>query len=280
MIVLYGMGGIGKTQITLEYVHTHHADYSSVFWVNATSEETTTVGFRSIAQRLVDHHAAVATAKPDYPRIAQLLSMTGIVDQDGQLSAEKEDTKRMVEAVKRWYSLEKNQNWLLVLDNVDDLESFDIRTFIPTSSHGMILMTSRRRESTRFGTGLEVEEMLELEGTTLLLKSAGLYGNQSGAEPEGKSSPQYLSRKFLANRLSYRWNDSYRDSKKTWVSSPCNRSGRGLCRSPPNATPNVHESLRKTLWENFQGATRKSSMELPRSNSVYHMGNIVPSNKG
>lgn len=205
VIVLYGMGGIGKTQITLEYVHTHHADYSSVFWVNVTSEETATLGFRSIAQRLVDHHATVATtAKPDYPRIAQLLGMTGMIDQNGQLSAGKEETGRIVEAVKRWYSLEKNQNWLLILDNVDDLESFDIRTFIPTSSHGMVLMTSRRRESTRFGTGLEVEEMLELEGTSLLLKSAGLYGNRSGAEPERKSSPQYLLRKFLANRLSYR----------------------------------------------------------------------------
>lgn len=177
IIVLYGMGGIGKTQIALEYVHTHYAEYNSVFWVDGTSKETATLGFRSIAQRLVSHHATNATyQKPDYAQIGRLLGIG--LEEDGQLSVKGDTTERILEAVKRWYCAKENQNWLLVLDNVDDLESFDIGAFIPTASHGTILMTSRRKECSRFGTGLEIDDMLETEAICLLLKSARLHERQ------------------------------------------------------------------------------------------------------
>lgn len=182
VIVLYGMGGMGKTQTAFEYVHTHYAEYSSVFWVNCTSEETATLGFRAIAQRLVNHQATIENyGKPNYTQIAQNLGMDLLVGKDGQLSVEKQATRRIVDAVKGWYCRKENQSWLLVLDNVDDLKSFDIRSFIPTCSHGKVLMTSRRKECSRFGKGFEIEEMMELEAVSLLLRSAR-------CEAEGKSS--------------------------------------------------------------------------------------------
>lgn len=100
VIVLYGMGGIGKTQITLEYIHTHHAEYSSVIWVDGTSKDTTTLGFRAVAQRLVRHYATNAThGKPNYAQIGRLLGMD--IEEDGQLSVKGKATERIIEAVKR-----------------------------------------------------------------------------------------------------------------------------------------------------------------------------------
>jgi hypothetical protein len=175
IIVLQGMGGIGKTQVLLEYVYQHHAESSSVFWVNATSKETTTAGFRSIVQRLVDHHANLMSASslPDYGQIALGLGISGLLNPDGQIRAEDEVNERIVAAVKRWWAQEENDNWLLVLDNVDDLESFSIRDFIPDAAYGTILVSSRRTGWARVATELGVELMLTCNAVHLLLRSAG-----------------------------------------------------------------------------------------------------------
>lgn len=186
VIILCGMGGIGKTQIALQYVHTHYAEYNSVFWVDGTSEETASQGFRSIAQQLINHHANMAGyTSPDYPQILRVLGINSTVDGNGQLCIDKEATVRVVDAVKRWYGRKENQNWLLVLDNVDDLTSFDIRSFIPTTSHGKTLITSRRRECMSLGRSLNIGEMLEAEAINLLLSGTkSNYGQHTAA---GKS---------------------------------------------------------------------------------------------
>ena len=47
-----GLGGIGKTQIALEYAYQYRHDYRSVFWLSAASRETLLAGFMSIAETL------------------------------------------------------------------------------------------------------------------------------------------------------------------------------------------------------------------------------------
>ncbi|KAF8418124.1 prion-inhibition and propagation-domain-containing protein [Terfezia claveryi] len=79
-IVLYGTGGMGKTQLALEYIYQHYRDYSSVFWVDATSDQTTILGFTQIMQRLIQHHAEVSE---DYSHIGRLLGMAGKLDSNG-----------------------------------------------------------------------------------------------------------------------------------------------------------------------------------------------------
>lgn len=181
VIVLHGLGGMGKTQIALEYVHSYYEGYSGVFWVDGTSEETANLGFRSVAQRLIDHHVSISTTpQPDYARIAQILGLGEVVNKVGQLLSDKPGL--VLEAVKQWFSQKENQHWLLVLDNVDDLTSFNIRDFIPMASHGTVLMTSRRKECISLGKGLEVEVMSEPEGVHLLLKSAVLDITNSDTE--------------------------------------------------------------------------------------------------
>ena len=40
VLVLGGMGGIGKTQLAIAYAKCHRHSYESIFWLNATSSQT------------------------------------------------------------------------------------------------------------------------------------------------------------------------------------------------------------------------------------------------
>ncbi|KAF8476925.1 hypothetical protein BDZ91DRAFT_632032, partial [Kalaharituber pfeilii] len=136
-IVLYGMGGMGKTQLALEYAYRHCEDYSSVFWINAATEETMKIaGMFTVQQPREEQH--------------------------------------IVSAVKEWFTAKQNTKWLLVFDNLDDLESCNINDYIPLSPHGTVIITSRRRESVHGRRWLEVEQMQNIEAEELLLKSAKL----------------------------------------------------------------------------------------------------------
>ncbi|KAF8470653.1 P-loop containing nucleoside triphosphate hydrolase protein [Kalaharituber pfeilii] len=173
-VVLHGMGGMGKTQIALEYVYHHRKDYSSAFWINAASEQTTKTSFIQIMEQLIEHHASLLD-EPDYKHIGNLLGMAGKLDSAGLFSTEKpEEEQHVIKAVKKWLTAKQNNKWLLVFDNLDDLESFDINDYIPSCDFGTIIITSRRRESMQGRRGLEVYQMQNNEAEKLLLTSARL----------------------------------------------------------------------------------------------------------
>ncbi|KAF8442501.1 P-loop containing nucleoside triphosphate hydrolase protein [Kalaharituber pfeilii] len=173
-VVLHGMGGMGKTQIALEYVYRHRKDYSSTFWINASSEQTTKTNFIQIMEQLIEHHATLID-ELDYKHIGSLLGMAGKLDSAGLFSTEKpEEEQQVIKAVKKWLTAEQNDKWLLVFDNLDDLESFDINDYIPPCDFGTVIITSRRRGSTQGRRGLEVHQMQHNEAEKLLLTSARL----------------------------------------------------------------------------------------------------------
>ena len=137
-VVIHGTGGMGKTQLVLEYIHQHRGDYSSVFWVNASSEQTTKLGYSQIMQQLIDYHAQLSDEPdPNYKHIARLLGMSGKLSDTGSFATKQpEEEHHVIQAVKRWFTNEANKNWLLIFDNADDLESFSIGHYIPSCSHG------------------------------------------------------------------------------------------------------------------------------------------------
>ncbi|KAK0716392.1 hypothetical protein B0H67DRAFT_684372 [Lasiosphaeris hirsuta] len=69
-------------------------------------------------------------------------------------------------------SLDSNRDWLIILDNVDDLESFDFRELIPqTEEHGAVTLTSRRSDLVVRWDAIEVKTMDEDEATDLVIAS-------------------------------------------------------------------------------------------------------------
>ena len=135
---IHGLGGIGKTQTAVEYAYRYRKEYQAIFWVRATASDTLISDFVSIADLL-------------------------------QLSERDErDQNRVVEAVKKW--LAQQQDWLLILDDADDLEL--VSTFLPNVENGHILLTTRDQGVSLLAQSQEVEKMDLAEGALLLLRRA------------------------------------------------------------------------------------------------------------
>jgi ATP/maltotriose-dependent transcriptional regulator MalT len=52
VMVLHGMGGIGKTQLAIHFGRLHKDDFSAVFWLNGKDQSILTQSLASIAPRL------------------------------------------------------------------------------------------------------------------------------------------------------------------------------------------------------------------------------------
>jgi hypothetical protein len=133
-----GLGGIGKTQIALEYAYRARQDYQAVLWAQADTREALTSSFLSIA------------------------TLLNLPQKDETESA------RVVEAIKNW--LQTQTGYLLILDNADDLQL--ARDILPTSFGGHVLLTTRAQAMGRFARHLEVETLSAEHGVLFLLRRA------------------------------------------------------------------------------------------------------------
>ena len=179
IIILHGTGGMRKTQLALEYFYQSYKDYTSVFWINTASQETIILG----KQRLIKHHARLSG---DYSHIGRLLDMAGKLDSKGCFSVvQPPEARGVVEAVRQRFIASENTNLLLVFDNFDDLQSFDIDDYIPSCGHGTVIIKSRRPECIKQGRrGFEGYQVQPSESIKVLMTSAVL--KYEDLTPDGK----------------------------------------------------------------------------------------------
>ena len=145
---IHGLGGVGKTQLAIEYAYRHRGDYSLVWWVRA------------------EDPAALAG---DYAGMAAALDL------------QQKDVREqavIVEAVRRW--LEQNTGWLLVFDNAG--EPADIREYLPRSACGHVIITSRNPAWGAVARPLGVQVFERFTSVEFLLKRTG----QTDQEAAGK----------------------------------------------------------------------------------------------
>ncbi|KAJ5736417.1 uncharacterized protein N7483_001542 [Penicillium malachiteum] len=172
VVVLHGMGGIGKTELAVEYAHLHQESYSSIFWIDCSTENSVRRSFLRIANRVFRHYAGEATETVTPNAFAARLGLKGSADQKGLNSTLDKNALEVVEAMRHWFAEGLNREWLLIFDNLDDLEAFNIMDYIPRTAWGSILITSRRRGFLSYGTAIEISEMSPEEGLSLLVKTA------------------------------------------------------------------------------------------------------------
>ncbi len=139
-LILSGMGGIGKTQTAIEYAYRSRDNYKVVLWAKADTLEI-----------LISELSSFAT----------LLKLPGGREQDQQYT---------VDAVKHW--LERHREWLLILDNVDDLKK--IQSALPGDPQGHLLITARSQITGGIAQRLDIETLSPQDSVSLLLRRAGL----------------------------------------------------------------------------------------------------------
>ncbi|WP_234536725.1 FxSxx-COOH system tetratricopeptide repeat protein [Streptomyces shenzhenensis] len=136
---LFGMGGVGKTQIALEYVHRFGADYDLVWWVPSEN---------------VDNVVA---------SLAELGSRIGAPGGEDMALASKETVRMLSRG-------NPTKRWILVFDNADDPD--DLAGYMPTTGGGHILVTSRNQAWSDKGQTLQVDVFQRQESKEHLSRRA------------------------------------------------------------------------------------------------------------
>ena len=138
VVILHGLGGIGKTQLAIQYAYIHQKDYTSVWWVNASTMQTLSQGFLGIPHQLLSYHTKrTGSLKPENAQIAAALGLPpDVVDQTGKLATSRDIMETVVNAIIAWFAAEDNNRWLLIIDNYDDLRNVNIYDFLHPSSLG------------------------------------------------------------------------------------------------------------------------------------------------
>lgn len=131
--VIQGLGGIGKSQLVLEYAWRHLHDYEVIWWIRAESGQTLQSDIASLGERIG-------------------LAGTNVEERS--------------QAALGW--LEYHDNWLIVLDNAPNPAG--VTEWIPPNHAGHLLITTRHRAGwKKLANALDMDVMSKEEGSAFLL---------------------------------------------------------------------------------------------------------------
>ncbi|KAH0541470.1 hypothetical protein FGG08_004080 [Glutinoglossum americanum] len=171
VVVLTGVGGQGKTQLSLEFCRQSISDYRVIFWIDASSEASTMRGFKKIAAKICETGQSFADIQAEIAFV--------------------KDTLRT------W-----PEPWLLVFDNYDLPRVFEnLTSFFPASNgvaKNVILVTSRNVSSERLGSCVKIEGLTEEEALELLYSRSPITQKTSEDLNEGKKIVKQLGYLALA----------------------------------------------------------------------------------
>ncbi len=157
--VLHGMGGVGKTRVTVEYAHTFQHDYTARLFVTGNSPGALDGALANLAG----------------------IFLLNLEEQD-----EKENDIRIA-AVLRW--LAQHPGWLLVIDNVDTPEARDHALHIVSQlPPGHVLITTRIHTWPGHFLRTPLDVLSDTDGRDLLLA----YRSSPKAEAEDTDAADAL----------------------------------------------------------------------------------------
>lgn len=145
---IHGLGGVGKTQLVLEYCYRHSNNYDIVWWIRSEDGVSLAGNYIELAMKL------------DLP------------------VKEEVDQRVVIDAVKHW--LGQNRSWLLVFDNA--ISPADIQSYLPQGQTGHVIITSRNPSWEGVGSSIKIETMKREESVAFLKKRTGQEDEAATAE--------------------------------------------------------------------------------------------------
>lgn len=162
---LNGIGGMGKTQVAIEYAYYYQQEYQAVFWVRADSRDL----FHSDITRIAD-----ALFPPERTHA---------------------DEHHLFTALQHW--LQDHYHWLFIFDNIEDFALLDL--IIPPRCSGHVLLTTRLQATGTLAFAQTIKQMTTEEGASFLLRRAKVL-----AEPDlqiQQASADYALAQELAREV-------------------------------------------------------------------------------
>lgn len=147
-----GLGGIGKTELAVEYAYSRQDQFEAIFWLGADKANILASSFAQIAQTL------------------------GLEEDDSDLAASRDIVMgwlaKPLRKASKGDTPDNLVSWLIIFDNVDE---FDVLAdFWPKLGRGSVLVTSRdpaakRNLYTKYKKkGMDLPQLSEAESETLM----------------------------------------------------------------------------------------------------------------
>lgn len=161
-VTVHGLGGMGKTQLALQYATSNKDRYSAILWLNIDTKETVATSFAKATRHMLSQPTG-----------------NGLEQVDAET-----DTNAMIEAVKKWLGQPHNTRWLLVFDNYDNPkvpdnaspDRVDIQDFLPTAHQGSVIITTRSA-SAKYGHIIHLDKLNHRRESLKLLSTTSNRAN-------------------------------------------------------------------------------------------------------
>ena len=154
IVVLWGLGSYGKSQLALNFQSLHHDKNVSRIWINVKALEAF-AAFKDITLDVLEYKHAPAIALLDIPwSLAQ-------------------PSRLPLYQVKARLEEKSNCDWLMIIDGVEDLPArYRIELLLPQCNHGKIILTTTRSDLASIvkAYGIEVCEIDEDAGVEMFLE--------------------------------------------------------------------------------------------------------------
>ena len=130
-----GLGGIGKTQLALEFCYQKKEEYDVIYWINAEN---------------------VSSIFGSYEELASILKLP---------IKDKQDNSIALETIKQW--MQTNSNWLIVFDNLTNEEI--LRSFLPNVFEGKVIVTTRKSNISSLISPINLDKFTRDESIQFIL---------------------------------------------------------------------------------------------------------------
>ncbi|KAJ4323146.1 hypothetical protein N0V94_002032 [Neodidymelliopsis sp. IMI 364377] len=154
--VLHGLGGMGKTQLAVEFARRHHSRFSAVLWLDGRTEDSLKRSIASCAGRI---------PKGQIPEVSR-----------GYAIDSNSDVNMVVKDVMHWLARPDNGAWLLIFDNVDreyskrggDPDAYDVNSYLSGADHGSVLITTRLAKLEQLGASQQLSRVNDEQAQDIL----------------------------------------------------------------------------------------------------------------